>query len=440
MHISADRQHKLRTLFAALPACSLDRLEYVFQQGQDSGDKSLPYAEILNLMPKSVPEVDLEQVFYPVSLLLGDQEERPDRVSLAVLRNLWKMFEADEAYRQVAERQGRKWDWEKFRAPLVRWLRGAYEAEGGKARLRKQIGMNAAEKLPMVMSLLSFASEIRTLVEDWPLEVKDLGDDILIPLRDMHDLLIDVDSQITPYLLFLLYARLRRPQEILRAVTLITRQHSDMMLIMTNLKILPDVMGLDAEETLARIAQPFLNPSQSQQLDDDLRYFAGIVAGSGEEFDIRPQGNWGKRLAHLAGQSQLLWKRKLDQCVRSLQKVTPRSTLKAFLGGEVTTAKTVTRLDPADVHKAEMNILEVKIAFSFASRLGIASLRDKYAVTFERRLSEQVDNLIDLMADPGDADPSILQDHFSALVRLTRAYHGREEAEVLQRRGMAVAA
>lgn len=446
MEIPAQRQHQLRALFAALPERSIVQLRQAFQHGRDAGDRQLPYDNLIAMLPVGNepelpnPEIDLIEVFHPASLLLGESDIRPDRLVMNSLNIIWHEFSTDPAYADLMADTGGTPDPADARRSLAMWLRCAWEAEGGGFRFKELLGRRNGTKVPMIVSLLSYADEISSLIEDWPDEIRDLGEEILVPLYDLHALLIDVDCEITPWLMFLLYARLRRPQEILRAVTYITRQTSDMMLLMTNMKILPDVMVGEAEDLLMRIAEPMTSMDQQPELEQLLQRFAGIVFGSGEEFDIRPHGQWGKSLANVAGRAQQVWKRKLDTCTQMLERVTPRNRLKSFLGGEITSAKTSVHLDTNEVHLVELALFEIRIAFSYAGRLGIASLRDKYARKIISRLNEQVDNLIDLMADPGDVDPHILQEHFDALVRLTRAYHGSKEAEVLQRRGAAIAA
>lgn len=436
MEIPAQRQNQLRILFAALPARTLAQLQTAFEHGRASNDGLLPYDQLIALLPGHKPPLDLVQVFHPASLLVSDRDDRPDQLPMSMLQTLWQAYCTDAVIDADASHD----DPAQVRHGLSLWLQDAWEAEGGSFRFKEILGRKNGTKVPMIISLLTFGEEISHLIADWPEEICDLGDDILVPLRDLHDLLIDVDCNITPWLMFLLYARLRRPQEILRAVHMITRQTSDMMLLMTNMKILPDVMLGEAEELLMHIAEPMKSFEEEAHLDAMLRRFAGIVFGSGEEFDIRPHAQWGKSLSALAGQSQQIWKRKLDNCVTMLEQVTPRNRLKSFLGGEITAARTSDHLNTSIVSTVELALNEFRIAFSFASRLGISSLRDKYIRKIEGRINEQVDNLIDLMADPGEVDPAILREHFAAMVRFTRAFRGKAEADILQRRGVAIAA
>lgn len=440
MEIPAQRQHQLQTLFAALPIRSLEQLQAAFEHGRDTGDTQLPYDVLLAMLPFQDTQVDLVEVFHPASLLLGETDARPDRISISMLETMWQQFSLEDACQAVMSEADCNPDPAQIRQKLAYWLHEEWEAEGGGFRFKELLGRRNGAKVPMITSLLFYGEEISNLMADWPEEIIDPGDEILIPLRELHELLIDVDCNITPWLMFLLYARLRRPQEILRAVVMLTRQTSDMMLLMTNLKILPNMMIGEANELLTHLSAPFAGMDEVDLLEFRLQRFSGILFGSGEEFDIRPKGQWGKALSRLAGKSQQIWKRKLDHGMSMLQQVTPRSRLKSFLGGEITAAKMSGHLDAAQVDKVEAALNEIRIVFSYAPRLGIASLRDKYSRKFDMRLNEQVDNLIDLMADPGDIDYNILQDHFTALVRLTRAYRGPEEADVLQRRGAAIAA
>ncbi len=440
MSIHLDKKNKLKSVFKSLPTDAVQRLGEAFSGARDSGDISLPYDELLELLPDFISQSDLDVLFFPITELATSNCYRADQVSYDLLREVWWFYaknnpqDADSNWKHdvsVASNIKKQMSVELRRL----WNEGQLAQH-----FQSKVGEDEAKKLPLIFTLLSFAPEIGEMVCGWPEQTRDLDDQILLPLRDMNELLVENDADITPFLLFLLKKRLRYPQQILRAIQRLSRQSSDVVIVNTDMNIIVEVLLDEAEYLLEQARLPVENIEQIEDIKRGMERFGNIIAGSIEEFEISRDSSWGTRLYSISSRAVQFWNRRAKESWGEISKAMPRTRTKSFLGGGLTGPDLGVEIYDHMITAAVLNAHFLKMMFAHASRLGFSSGRDKVAEELEERLREQETNLISMLADPGEADPQILQTHFSVLVSVTRAYQGDDTANVLSRRGAAASA
>ncbi|VAV99727.1 hypothetical protein MNBD_ALPHA06-736 [hydrothermal vent metagenome] len=440
MTLGLEQQAKLKSVFSAMPQKLVTRMVSVFQTGLASGDSSLPYDILLDLLPADMPEPDLETIFFPVSLLASNTAQRADQIPFQLLRDLWAYYAVEIDPVLSGSWQESAINLRNNRKQLAIGLRKIWEDEGGKARLVAEFGGKNTEKIPLIFSILSFAEEISELVSSWPDEIKELDDRYLLPLRDLNDLLVETDPDITPLLLLMLKTRLKYPQYILRAIERLSRQKSDLVVVNTDMYLIAEVLMDEAEELLLEAKNPIETGARVDEISTAMKRFANIVSGSREEFEISPTSVWGKRLYDIANQAVSFWSRRLKLCWEKIDEATPRVRTKSFLGGSLTGPDLRAPLDAQVSKSAIVNAYLLKQITHQASKIGFSSVSDEINVLVEERLRVSEDNLIDLLGDPGEIGLDILDNHFSTLVKIVRNFHGDEPANIINRRGAAAAA
>jgi hypothetical protein len=92
-----------------------------------------------------------------------------------------------------------------------------------------------------------------------------------------------------------------------------------------------------------------------------------------------------------------------------------------------------------EVAMAENAVSLLVAAQPFAAKGGFQSSKDKVVQLLESRLQEQSDDLLAMLAQEHD-DYNQISAHFAVLVRITRAYSGEQDANVLARRSVAAMA
>jgi hypothetical protein len=442
MILLQEKQEKLRAIFAALPQSSVNALGAAFHSAIENQDNSLPFDVLADLLPdqKKLSQKELKNLFFPVSELLAAEQVRSDQISEELLQKLWSFYRAE--FQPVLAK-----DWKlsnqslrKVRVAIASGLRDVWEAEGGRDRLLAHCGAHNKKRIPMLISILSFADEIGELVSSWPAKINDLNDQVLLPLRDLDDLLSELDPDITPYLLFLLKQRLIHPQHILRAVQKLSRQSSDRVIVNTDMNTIVECLLDEAEVLLENSLKPMRDDEHAREIARMMDRFSNIIHGSTEEFDISNKSSWGKRLYGLSGKAVQLWTNRLKAAWKILDLAMPRAKTKSFLGGSLSGSDLRQSLPKELVHDAADAACLLGQVFPFANRFGISSSRDKFGKLIEDRIYQTENELVALISDPGETDLEILHSHFSTLVGIVSKYQGEDMATILSRRGIAAAA
>lgn len=435
MSISSAKQDLLSAVFSSMPEKLSHQLYKTFELAKENGDTSLPFELLLGLFPAQLSDQDIELLFSPVSALLNQSASCADQLSYEFLRKIWKLYCQD-----IAPDLARTWkdsvtSLRQNQAKLAAELRIMRENEGGLSKMISIFGEQDALKIPLIYRILTFAKEIDELVSAWPDQIKNLDDRYLLPLRDLNDLLVENDPDITPNLLFLLKVRLCKPQQILRAIQRLTRQNTDLMIVNTDMNIIIEVLLDEAEEILEHSTQQIENNDQIEQIDEDLETFGNIIAGSIEEFEISKKSAWGKRLYGISNRAVQMWTQRSKNAWLAIDKAMPRAKTKSFFGGSLSGPDLRQEVTTKMIEEAVLSTVLLKNIFQHASRLGFSAARDEVTQALEDRLREQENNLIDALADPGELDTNVLQNHFSILMKIKSAFHGKKAAQTLSRRG-----
>ncbi|MBL4617054.1 MAG: hypothetical protein JKY46_05120 [Robiginitomaculum sp.] len=435
MSIPLAKQNQLRAVFSSLPDSITDRLYETFKGARNSGDTSLPFDVLLSLFPNQISEPEIRELFYPVSELIVLSATRADQVSFELLRNIWEMYISGDGSKLASSWQDDVTSLRRCQTGISEMLRGLWEKEGGVEELSSRFGEENVSRIRLIFTVMAFAEEIGEMISNLPDRIKDLGDQYLLPLRDLNDLLAENEPDITPFLLFFLKTRLRHPQQILRAIERLSRQNSDLMIINTDMNVIVEVLLDEADALLASAGGEITEMEQVEQIVKDLARFGNIIAGSIEEFDISSDSSWGKRLYGISNRAVQFWTRRANQAWKIIDRALPRARLKSFLGGSLTGADISVELDVDLVKEAILSTHLLNSIFIYASRIGFSAARDSVTTAIDERLREQENNLIAMLADPGESDVEQLQSHFTVLVKITQAFHGDEAASILSRRG-----
>jgi len=435
MTIALVKQKQLRAVFSSLPDSITARLYETFESARNSGDTSLPFDVLLSLFPTKISEPELRELFYPVSELIVTSVTRADHVSFELLRNIWEMYISDTKLELASSWKDGAASLRRHQTKISEMLRVLWEKEGGMEKLSLRFGEENISRIRLILTVLAFAEEIGELISKLPIRIKDLDDRYLLPLRDLNDLLVENEPDITPFLLLLLKTRLRYPQQILRAIERLSRQNSDLMIINTDMNVIVEVLLDEADELLSRADVEIVELEQVEKIAEDLERFGNIIAGSIEEFDISSDSSWGKRLYGISNRAVQFWARRTNQAWKVIDRVLPRARLKSFLGGSLTGADISVELDADLVKEAVLSTQLLNSVFIYAPRIGFSAARDSVTTIIEERLREQENNLIAMLADPGEVDVEQLQSHFAVLVKITQAFYGDDAASVLSRRG-----
>ncbi len=438
MSISAEKSGQLQALFSALPDVHKQTLIMTIKAAKADGEPGLPFDELLALLgDEEVCEDRWLEIFSVVQPLVVDKAQRCDQIETSVLASIWKLY-----LRELDPKSAASWlsggiSRTVIQKSMVETFAEFSDSKSGKKTLEKRIGEDHLHQLEVVMSLLPRSDEMEDFFAGWPDEVKSLDDTHLMPLREFNEHLITDSPEITPHLLFLASFRLAHPFHIFRAVEKVTGHSNDRVMIKTDLKIVGDAL-LDQNDCWIKAFNWERN--EKCNLEDaiaGLKGYIDLTSGWTSEFDVDPAGAWGVRLAKQRLQCGKVWDDHMSRTSKLIDQVLPRKR------GSVTGRQTMPNIhNEIDEHKVELaeNAIELLVAARpFASQGGFQSSKDKTCQMLESRLEEQSDDLLALLGK-GDDDHEQVSAHFTVLVRITRAYLGAKDANVLARRSAAAMA
>ncbi len=413
-------------------------LVMTIKAAQADGEADLPYDELLRLMgAEDVQENRWEEIFSVVLPLSVETARRCDQIERSLLQDVWEFYLRELDPAQAAAWLSGQETVSQVRQSIVSEFAKLSTTKEGQDVLDARFGVDRSHQLEVLLSLLHRAEELADFFEGWPPEIKNLDDAYLVPLRDFNEHLVTKSPEITPHLLFLVATYLGKSFQVFRAVEKLTGHSNDRVMVKTELKVVGDALleqndvWLDAFEwQKGQLCNP-------EQMSEKLNSFGIITQGWLSEFDIDPSGPWGKCLATQRARCGKIW----DEHMRRIEKMADQTMPRKR--GSVTGRQTMPNLskliDEHNVVLAE-NAMELLLdAQPFASQGGFQSSKDKVVQMLKRRLEEQSDDLLTLLGQKGENYEQVSA-HFSVLVRMTKAYLGNEDAEVLSRRSVAAMA
>ncbi len=440
MAIPANKMGQLKALFSVLSEKHRQTLVMTILAAKADGEPKLPYDDLLTLLgcADAEPQEDRwEEIFSVVKPLVVEKAKRCDQISATVLQDVWEYYLRElDPVRASAWLSGKE-VLADIRAAIVTAYRDLMETKKGRNTLIKKFGEDEQAQLSILLSLMNRSDELEDFFDGWPQSIKNLDDENLAPLREFNEHLIVESPEITPYVLFLVGARLVHPFHVFRAVEKVTGHSNDRVMIKTELKVVGDAL-LDQNDI-------WLNDFQwerNQKCDPDqavasLKNFIDLTNGWLSEFEVDPAGAWGKRLSAQRSRCGKVWDEHMQRIQKMIDRVLPRRR------GSVTGRQTMPDIK-RDIIENDIVLVENAItlllgARSFAAQGGFQSSRDKLIQMLESRIEEQSEDLLALLSQEHD-DYEQISAHFAVLVRIVKQYQGDKEADVLSRRSVAAMA
>ncbi len=438
MSIPASKTRQLQALFSRLSEQHRQMLVMTVMAAKADGEIKLPYDELLILLGvDSEQDARWEDIFTVAQPLYAEKSMRCDQIERDLLEIVWDFYLRDlDAVKASAWLSG-DLELSEIRAAMIASYTEVMGSKKGERKLVKRFGENKQCQLNILMSLLSRSEELEDFFAGWPQSIKSLGEEHLDPLREFNEHLIAQSPEITPHLLFLVAAHLEHPFQVFRAVEKVTGHSNDRVMIKTELKIVGDAL-LDQND----IWLDAFNWERNKKCDPEayvqaLKGFVDLTSGWLSEFDVDPDGAWGKRLSSQRSRCGKSWDEHMGRVKKCIEQVLPRKR------GSVTGRQTMPDIKK-DVIEQEIAMAENAVSLlvaaqPFAAQGGFQSSKDKVAQLLESRLQEQSDDLLAMLAQEHN-DYNQISAHFAVLVRITRAYSGDQDANVLARRSVAAMA
>jgi len=289
----------------------------------------------------------------------------------------------------------------------------------------------ACDQARAVSAALDADAKIFRLVSGWPSPVKHVNAEHVSAVYSAHLELGAANPDIEPALLHIVMDRLQRPWQVLRVLERIAKTTNDTLIEATEFVALGDVLidraARDAENFTLLPGEPLLADRVLLALES----FSGITSGMTEEFNIRHDGRWGKRLYPLKASAA----RRLEElCVlakAAIDRVTPR---RGGSSGGPDVSETLDETTIADAVEfarflAKTQVLDQRVAFTGARSRAMAHV--------DMRLEQQIDALLSMAHDGQGDDREGALAQLAMLAKVVTQFHGGEAATIVRRRAAA---
>ena len=150
-----------------------------------------------------------------------------------------------------------------------------------------------------------------------------------------------------------------------------------------------------------------------------------------EEFEIRKNGAWGRRLYALKGRAA----RDLEQICEAAGRVVELVTPRRMIGGGRWTPEAASMLDPRHVREAVERARFLRLSKILDHRAAFGGARAKALLQLDARLDSQVDALLELAHSGVEREGALA--HLQALAEVVRELRGEEAGHIVRRRAAA---
>ncbi len=449
-NLSPSQRAKLEALWRSMPESMRANLQATTKAAAANDPASAMlngiFADLELAMRKPAGDLAKAYILSPLRPMVGDSDLVPPsryRFSTEDLSKIWGWMGRQIAKEMVETAKKCKQPesdpiWLDFRRKagdaLADAVHKADRVPKDMAALLKRFGPDGRAMLADATVLLQNCEAIGTAMAELPEEIEDFDDDLSLRVMQLHEEMVDSNSEAALWVLLLTMGRLVHPWQIFRVVKRIGRQDDDLMVQKTELAAIGDSVLGDTGFFAARLKQP---PQTLEEAKASYLVFDRFVAfsmGMTQEFGIRKDGRWGRSLFGLRAEASTNVEKILAKVPLALDAGLPEP--RRGRSGRVIPAQIP---QEAAIDKAEGLLYFLGRCRQHATAAAIASTQKRYADIAEKRMQEAGEMLVDLVASSEGQNRTTAQDGLEITARLMEAAGLREPASLLRRRGVAAA-
>lgn len=301
--------------------------------------------------------------------------------------------------------------------------------------LLKRFGSEGRAMLSDAIVLLNNNEQISAAMAQLPTRIDDYDDDLTLITKNLHEEMVESNSEAALWILLLTMGRLESPWQIFRVVRRIGRRDDDLVVQKTELAAVGDAVLGDTGYFAARLKQPPQTLEEAKACFQLFDRFVAFSTGMTAEFGIRKDGRWGRSLFGLRAEASTNVEKILAKVPLALDAGLPEP--RRGRTGRVIPAQ----IPPAAaVDKAEGLLYFLGRCREHATAAAIASTQKRIADAAEKRMQEAGEMLVDLVASSEGQNRTTASDGLDITIRLLESAGHDEAASLLRRRGVAAAA
>jgi len=438
MSLTEKQLQSLTVLWTGLPDAARQKLLL-------AAGSSGKLADTLKILDETVNGSAVETSILPRLLfrifddVTGDEILPPShaRFSTAMLETLFEIAELAKL-----RPEGEKLDptavedWRQASAGRVAELVQTAEKDKAlKKTLVASFGPDFPELLTDAACLLEHGDSLARALAPFGDSVSDLNPELVNAARDAYEEICADAPDASLWFLKILTARLEKTAQIFRVVEKIGRRSDDALVSKTDLADVGDLVLANADFYAGQFVTPPATLEEADKAGMALEAFVKVSVGMTREFGIRKDGHWGKTLFAARAKASSA----LESYFKQIEKTFSRALPHPVKGNRgLAKAGPLPSLDKIQQAEAELRFLS--LATEWAAQAAVGSAQKHAADLVTAEIDECSRALMEILrAAEGDACDDAANG-LELIVRYLRAFCDDENADLIQRRSVAIRA
>ncbi|MEE2527062.1 hypothetical protein V0U79_11845 [Hyphobacterium sp. HN65] len=400
-------------------------------------------ADVFALLDAELPAAPDDKVRAKLFRIFSDVTGSADlppthaRFSTADLEALYNLAELDqiEVPKDLGDQKaaGR---WREEAAAAVERLAERSENEKAVRRqLDETFGKGFKALLADAACLLQNDQVLHTALKPFPEQIGDVTPEIVNRARDTYDEICNDAPSASLWFLKILTARLEKTAQIFRIVAKIGGRADDSLVSRTDLADIGDLVLANADFHASKFLKSPQTMEEARQAGDAVAAFVKVSVGMTREFGIRKDGHWGKTLFAIRAKASAA----LEDFFKQVEKTVPRA-IPHPVKGQRGLAKPGPMPKPEAAAQAEASLCFLAATSDWASQAAVGSSQKHAADLVRAEMDECVRDLLEVLRAAEGEEAERAAEAIELIVRYMRAFNDEENAELIQRRSVAVRA
>lgn len=304
-----------------------------------------------------------------------------------------------------------------------------------RAKLTGAVGKDYADLIVDAACLLAHDAELMDALKPFPNEITDFTPALVTNARDAYDRICADAPETSLWFLKILTARLTRTAQIFRVVEKIGRRSDDALVSKTDLADVGDLVLANADFYAGKFDRAPATFDEAELAGQSLAEFAKISVGMTREFGIRKDGRWGKTLFAIRAKAS----NALDRFFRQVEKDFVKA-LPYVAKGHRGLAKPGSMPGEERILKTEAELRFLALAAEWSSQAAVGSAQKHAADHVRQELDDAARAYLEILRASEGEEAEKASAALDLIVRYMHAFKDDENADLIQRRSVAVRA
>ena len=396
------------------------------------------FAQLDSELPETAGDASRSLLFRIFADVTGADDLPPThaRFSPASLNDLLQLAGLETLAEPDSRDSAAQQEWRNDAAAAIRSILSTAEADKQRRKaMIETLGSDAASLIDDAACLLENDAILYDALKPFPESISDLTPELVSNARDAHDEICSAAPAASLWFLKILTARLAKTAQIFRVVEKIGKRSDDALVSKTDLADIGDLVLANAEFYAGKFAVVPENPAQAEAAGKAVAEFVKISVGMTREFGIRKDGHWGKTLFSIRAKASASLEAFFKQVEKTFARALPHP-----VKGQHGLSKPGPMPKAEIIAQTEASLIFLAATSDWATQAAVGSAQKRAADLVRSELDECARGLLEILRAAEGEQSDQAAEAIALIVRYMRAFNDKENADLIQRRSVAVRA